>query len=130
MLRIHRADNTDVPMAELRALRPYWYIATPYSKYPAGLDAAFWEAVRIRAELVRLSIPNFVPIVHSHTVAIEGRFDPRSHALWMEDDQPFIDVAGGLIVVKLEGWEGSTGIALERLAFRKAGKPELWMEWF
>jgi hypothetical protein len=35
----------------------YWYLATPYSKYPGGLTEAFVAACRLTAKLIKNHIP-------------------------------------------------------------------------
>lgn len=46
------------------------YLATPYSKYPRGIEAAFVDASRLAACLVRLGISVYSPIAHTHPIAI------------------------------------------------------------
>lgn len=114
----------DVPLEELRAMAPgFWYVATPYSKYPGGIFTAYDMAVAVRGWLSVQRIPNFLPIVHSHPVAIACGLDPLDHNIWLPDDAPFMTAAGGLIVVKMDGWDTSYGIEQETAAFAAAGKP-------
>ena len=106
----------------------FWYIATPYSKYPAGREQAFIDASKIAAKFVKAGIPAFSPIAHTHPVAEYGEIDPYDHKIWLPFDAPFMALAYGLIVCKLDGWDKSIGIAHEIEAFKKAGKPVLYME--
>lgn len=107
----------------------FWYVATPYSKYPGGLDAAFEEACRATAHLVRQGVKVYSPIAHTHPVAKYGEIDPYSHDIWLPVDRPFMDTAEGLIVVKMTGWDESYGISQEIKVFEAAGKPIKYMEW-
>jgi len=107
----------------------FWYLATPYSKYPGGLDAAFEEAAKTTAKLIRLGMRIYCPIAHTHPVARYGKIDPYDHAIWLPADKPFMDAAAGLIVVKMPSWEESYGISEEIKAFKAAGKPVMFMEW-
>lgn len=112
------------------ASRPegFFYLATPYSKYADGLDAAFTDAAQQAALLVRAGVPVFSPIAHSHPIAMQGGIDPLDHAIWLPADEPFMRAARGLIVCKLVGWKASYGVSVEIRAFRKAGKPVVYMD--
>ncbi len=101
----------------------FWYLGTPYSKFRLGLEAAFLAACDARADLVRAGIPCFSPIVHSHPVAIHGKIDPLSHAIWLPAEQPIMRCATGLIVRMLEGWEDSYGLGEEIKDFERHRKP-------
>lgn len=105
----------------------FWYLATPYSKYPAGIEQAFIIACQQAALLIREKIPVYSPIAHTHPVAVNGDIDPLDHKIWLPADQPLMDGALGLIVCKMETWEISTGIKHEIEAFQKAGKPIVYM---
>ena len=107
----------------------FWYLATPYSKFPHGIEAAFHLACQQTALLMRAKVPVFCPIAHTHPVAMHGDIDPlASYDFWLPADRPFMQTAVGIIVCKLESWETSTGIAHEIEEFKKAGKPIVYME--
>ena len=107
------------------------YLATPYSKYPGGLEAAYREACRA-ANLVRemrARIRVYCPIETSHPIAMSLRIDPLDHAFWMSVCRPFMERADRLIVVKMMGWQDSRGIAEEIQAFEAMGKPIEYLDW-
>lgn len=108
---------------------PYWYLATPYSKYAGGLEAAFAEACKAAASLVTHGIRVYSPIAHTHPIAMHGNIDPLGHEIWVPADAPFMHNAVGFIVVKMAGWAESFGIGEEITMFRSLGKPILYMEW-
>jgi hypothetical protein len=105
----------------------YWYIATPYSKYPAGHEAAYIAACRLTAELRKLRVPCYSPIAESHGIALYGDINPTDHQFWVDADKPMLDAASGLLVIKMESWEVSKGIQHEIEEHAKAGKPII--EW-
>lgn len=106
----------------------YWYLATPYSKYPDGIDAAFIAACEQTALLIRAGIPVFCPIAHTHPVAINGNIDPYDHEIWIPADKPLMMGARkGLIFCKLPSWEISHGMNVERDFFEKVGRPVIEM---
>ena len=106
----------------------FLYLATPYSKWPAGIEDAYRMACREAARLMRAGVPVFCPIAHTHGVAIHGGIDPLSHEIWLAADRPLMDAACGLIVVRAQGWEESYGIAEEIKVFKAAGKPILYID--
>jgi hypothetical protein len=113
----------------------YWYVATPYSKYPAGLDAAYRDANRAAAGLVvQHGMRVFCPIAHSHSLCsaygTEGGIDDAvSHDFWKWFDQPMVDACHGVAVVMMDGWDDSRGLLHEVAEARKAGKPVLYFTW-
>ena len=102
---------------------PLAYLATPYSKYPGGIREAFEEACRITARLLLAGAKVYSPIAHTHPIATIGGLDPLDHSIWMPFDEAMMRVCDVLIVVHLESWETSKGIAMEVEYFEKAGKP-------
>lgn len=99
------------------------YLATPYSKFPDGIEAAFVEAAKLTGRLLRNGVKVYSPIAHTHPVAIHGGIDPLDHDIWLPFDRAMIDASGVLIVAHLQGWDCSKGIAFEVDVFEKAGKP-------
>ena len=106
----------------------FYYLATPYSKYADGIEAAFRAAAEQTALLIRAGVPVYSPIAHTHPVAIHGDIDPYDHTIWLKADRAFMDAACGLIICTLPGWRDSYGIEQERQTFEKAGKPIYLME--
>lgn len=102
----------------------YWYLASPYSKYAEGLEAAFVEASKIAARLIVNGTKVYCPIAHTHPIAVLGGLDALDHTLWMPVDEPFMEHAVGLLIAEdMEGWEDSYGIQQEILTFTRANKP-------
>lgn len=112
----------------MEAPADFWYLATPYSKYPHGIEEAFKLACREAARLIRAGIRVYSPIAHTHPIAVHGEIDPYAHSIWLPADAPFMRHAYGLIVLKAESWEASYGIGEEIKAFAAAGKPIRYME--
>jgi len=106
----------------------FWYLATPYSKYPHGIEAAFRLAVETRGLLVKAGVPCFSPIIHSHPVATVCGIDPFDHAIWLPSEEPILRAAHGLIMLRAESWSISYGMAVERQLFLAAEKPVVFMD--
>lgn len=105
----------------------FFYLATPYSRYEAGIGQAHIDACTEAALLIRAGVPVYSPIAHTHPIAIYGELDPYDHKLWLEADRAFMDSAKGLIVCLMDGWEHSYGMQVEIDTFKEAGKPILYM---
>ena len=105
-----------------------WYLATPYTNYPDGIESAWEEACRITARLILANIPVYSPIAHTHPVAIHGGIDPLDHEIWLPADEPMMHAATGLMVAMMTGWDQSYGIGVEIEAFTSAGKPVVYLD--
>jgi hypothetical protein len=106
-----------------------WYVSTPYSKYPGGIDAAWTDACKAAAALIKQGIAVYSPIVHTHPVAVHGHIDPYNHAIWIPLDRHMMRACDGLIVVCMPTWETSKGVDIEITEFRSAGKRIRWFKW-
>lgn len=106
----------------------YWYLATPYTKYPAGTEAAFVLACEQTALLILAGVPVFSPIAHTHPVAVHGKL-PLDHSFdWLAVDRPMMEAAKGCVVLRAEGWQDSIGVLHEIRFFRSQGKPVYYMD--
>lgn len=105
----------------------FHYLATPYEAYPYGKQNAFHAACKAAAALTNVGVAVYCPIAHFHPIA---RFmEDRPSEFWVALQQPFMEAARALIVVQLEGWENSNGVARERAAFEKMRKPVHYIGW-
>lgn len=98
------------------------YLATPYSRYSDGIDAAFREAAKLAAQLIKSGLHVYAPIVHCHPIAEHGGIDPLDQTFWTEFDAKMLALCDTLIVAHMDGWEQSSGIAHEIEFFVNAGK--------
>lgn len=106
----------------------FLYVCTPYSQYPYGKTAAYEEACRQTALLLSAGLHCLSPIAATHGVALHGDIDPDvSNPMWLELDHAFMDAAHSAVVVMLDGWDQSVGVAHEIDCFERAGKPVFYM---
>lgn len=115
-------------LAAVRAAPGYWYVASPYSKYPAGIQAAFVDICKVTAALLREGISVFSPIAHSHPVAMAGEIDPLNYSVWLPTNEALMDAAHGIIVVQMVGWDDSYGVGIEIKRFAAAGKSIIYLD--
>ena len=105
----------------------FWYMATPYSKHPHGMERAYVDACKAAADIVRLGVPVFSPIAHSHAVAVCGGMAQECHDTWLSQDMAFMSQAQGMFVLMLEGWEESYGVQWEIEWMEARGKPVYYL---
>jgi hypothetical protein len=99
------------------------YLATPYTKYPAGIVQAFRDACTVAARLVKGGVSVYSPIAHTHPIAIHGEIDPLDLSIWIPFDHAMLEVSDALVIAKMLTWEQSYGIKHEVEFFHKANKP-------
>lgn len=109
----------------------YVYLATPYTKYPHGISIAYQDALHAAGALIGAGIPVYSPIVHMHPIATKCPSAPKptDSAKWIAVDYPMMESASACIVVAMEEWNLSTGVAAEIGFFTGAEKPVIMMEW-
>jgi hypothetical protein len=105
---------------------PFYYLATPYSKYPAGLDAAYRDAATAAAVCFRSGILVFSPIAHTHVISKVGNLS-GGFERWAALDEAMIAASAGMIVVEMDGWQESVGITAEIEMCRRLGKSVHYM---
>jgi hypothetical protein len=98
------------------------YLATPYSKYPKGIEAAFRDACVLASRLISWGMKVYSPISHTHPIATYGGLDPFDHSIWLPLDFVIMDRSDNLLVAHMSGWEDSYGIGEEIKYFTKARK--------
>ncbi len=108
-------DDT-LDLRKIRRCDGYWYLATPYSKYPEGMDRAFQEASAVAGWLLKKKIHTFCPIAHSHPISLYGGIPPEAHDVWPPAAKPFMVAASGLIVCMLAGWRESVPDRLQPIS--------------
>lgn len=103
------------------------YLASPYSHAsPEVRQQRFEAACAAAAELMLRGKKVFAPIAYTHP--LESHTGPQSHDWWMGQDYPFLIVANELIVLMMDGWEDSKGVAEEIRVCTLLGKPVSYME--
>lgn len=106
----------------------YLYLATPYSKYPGGLEEAWRESCTQAAFLIKKGVKVFAPIAHTHHIALLGGLETLDHELWLDQDESLMEGAMGMIQCRMRGWQDSYGMEWERQWFIARGKPVYPME--
>lgn len=105
------------------------YVGTPYTKYPAGIEAAFIDACKFTAKLMKAGLRVYSPIAHTHPIAIHGGIDPLAvNDIWIPFDKAMMAKSDAMIVAEMETWEQSGGIQHELDTFAEAVKPIYYID--
>jgi hypothetical protein len=100
----------------------FFYVASPYRKYGAGIEMAARHAAQLCAELVDRGVEVYSPIVLSHEYARYSKIDPMDER-WLVIGRPIMAAACGIIVLKMAGWDMSSGVAGEMDWFKQHKRP-------
>lgn len=113
------------------------YIAGPYSndapadrtqKAPPEKRIARFNAVTEVARcLIEAEEVVYSPLTMTHPIDIRMKHDPGS-AFWVALDEKFMSFCDRLLVLKLPGWEASSGVAHEIEFFKSRGVEAEWAE--
>jgi Domain of unknown function (DUF5664)/Domain of unknown function (DUF1937) len=110
-------------LSELHLNEGYWYIATPYTKFAGGLDEAYCQARDCTVAIRAAGVTCFCPILHGHEICMFADVSKTDYDIWIPFNRQWIDRAHGMVIVQMEGWQDSFGVAEEIKLFVAAGKP-------
>lgn len=99
------------------------YLASPYSKYPAGHTVAFRHVSRAAGRLITNGVHCYSPIAHTHPIAVHGKCDKLDHKIWLPLDMKIAAVCDALLIADMEGWEDSYGVTFEVDMFLDTNRP-------
>lgn len=88
------------------------YLVSPYSSPdPTVREQRFHAACGATAQLLRLGHITFSPVVHGHPLAIFGL--PTDWSYWKPFARAMIRLSDEVVVLTLDGWRKSVGVAAE-----------------
>ena len=99
-----------------------YYLASPYSHKDWKIKKQRAEAVtKAAVDLLHQGVYCFAPIAYNEPWE---KFDlPGDWQFWEKFDKAFIDKMDGVIVLQLDGWEQSVGVAAEIQYAKSVNKP-------
>jgi len=99
------------------------YLASPYSHAYCGVMAdRFRDVCSAASRLMRDGYNIFSPIAHTHPIALAGGL-PTDFDYWQKYDEIILSRCDRLVVLMLDGWEKSNGIAMEIKIAKRIGIP-------
>lgn len=103
------------------------YLACPYSHADHAVMVDRWNSVnKVAAKLMSDGHYIFSPISHTHPIAEHGL--PRGWEYWKGYDRRMIESCDEIIVLKLDGWEASTGVQAEIEIGKELGIPVSYID--
>ena len=89
------------------------YLATPYTHEDKAVEEWRFKMVNAKAaELMSQGLIIFSPISHTHPIALAGDL-PVHWEFWETFDKVFLNHSYKLMVLMLDGWKQSRGVAAE-----------------
>lgn len=105
------------------------YVATPFTLYEPGLEAAFVDACKLMGGFLNAGVVNALsPIVEAYPISLHGGIDPLDMAIWGPFCAARMRKSGALVVGMLDGWEKSNGTRHELETFAEAQKPIYFLD--
>ena len=104
------------------------YLAVPYSHSDVHIRLYRFDKVNgAAAKLMREGNLVFLPISHTHPIAMAGEL-PLGWEFWEAYDRTFIEWADEIHVLKLKGWNDSTGVINEIKIAKEMCKPVKYID--
>ncbi len=100
-----------------------YFIACPYSDPDSSVvEMRFQECTKVAAELTLKGIATYSQITMTHPIN-QYLLQQGKKVAWSEIDMAFLSRCDGLIVLTLDGWDRSSGVAAEIDYFKQKGMP-------
>lgn len=104
------------------------YLACPYSHTDERVRHERFEiANRVAGRLMEEGNIVFSPISHSHPISMHLGNSLHT-SFWMEQDEPFMDWADEIHVIRADGWQESIGVSWETKYFFNRNKPVYFID--
>lgn len=99
----------------------YTYLASPYSSpVPSIMQARYEEARRATAFLLKEQTWTYSPVVHCHDLASVYSL-PKDFKFWQHYNHVMLYRATDMLILALDSWEKSIGVAGEIQFARECG---------
>ena len=104
------------PRIQAAAAHDVIYLACPYTDPdPAVRKARFEVATAVAADLIRAGRIVYSPITMTHPIDIvlAGASNTLGSDYWVAFDEAFMEMCSEIIVIRLDGWQKSSGVRRE-----------------
>jgi hypothetical protein len=104
------------------------YLAAPYShRSKHVMEFRFWAINKVASKMIRDGVCVFSPISHTHPIAESGGL-PVDFDYWQRHNRAWLERCQKVVVLKLDGWTHSRGVAAEIEIARELGIPVEYLE--
>jgi len=108
------------------------YLASPYTSPITGLRTQRYSLVtEVAAHLIRKGDIVFSPITMTHPIDqfMAGADATLGSDYWVDFDEAFMEFCSEMLILKIPGWDESSGVRREIDFFQQATKPIHFVEW-
>src|SRR5260370_38085828 len=108
------------------------YLACPYKDPDHRVrEQRFKAATEAAASLIKQGNIVYSPITMTHPIdlVLAGETATLGSGYWVSFDEAFMEFCSEIVVLKVRGWDRSSGIRREIEYFKAQGKPVRFMEW-
>ena len=92
---------------------PYTYKSDDEEKNKQVREERYRVSCEVAAKLFRMGVMVFSPLAHCHPMA-EMFGLPTTWEFWEEYDREMLAMCDAVVIIKIPGWETSTGVRAER----------------
>lgn len=104
------------------------YLACPYSHKDETVKVSRFEAAnKASSKLMKEGQYIFSPISHTHPIALAGGL-PGGWDFWEGYDRRILSCCDKIVVLRVPGWETSTGVQAEIKIGQELGIPVEYMD--
>jgi hypothetical protein len=107
------------------------YLACPYTDpNPAVRKARFEIATAVAADFIRDGHIVYSPITMTHPIdmVLAGASNTLGSDYWVAFDEAFMDMCSEIVVIRLDGWQKSSGVTREIAYFQERNKSIRYMD--
>jgi hypothetical protein len=106
------------------------YLACPYTHSdPAVRQARFDVATAVAADFIRAGRIVYSPITMTHPIdMVLAGASTLGSDYWVAFDEAFMEMCSEMVVIRLDGWQKSSGIRREIAYFNDRKKPIRYMD--
>jgi Domain of unknown function (DUF1937) len=107
------------------------YLAAPYTHSDLAVrEARFEQVTRVAANLIAQGKIVFSPLTMTHPIdrILADRDTTLGSDYWVDFDEAFMEMCAQIFVLKLDGWQVSSGVRREIQYFERAGKSVTYLE--
>jgi nucleoside 2-deoxyribosyltransferase len=112
--------------AQERGRKGIIYLAGPYSHSdPAIREGRYTLITAVAAQLISKGWIVFSPLTMTHPIdkLLAGHSETLGSEYWVNFDEAFMEFCSEIVVVMVDGWDKSSGVAREIKFFRDRGRP-------